>query len=388
MPLKFKASDGALFAFKNKDEALTWAVAELSTWEWLKKRANVEPGFGLNQLIRGPLEDISNAGSSIEEARLVEKLGTYLAISPAIHAKSRAKTMLEGVGDNVDAKLFALVGLLSRTIVFRKFSFNDFDATQSIRGYVEGAAARPQQLANELGEAELERARQGSEAILALRRQSAEERELILLTLDELKETVTREKGLLDETQRAMRENASAAMTTLNDDVQRQMSELQAEWKRLAATYDDQLALRAPATYWRDKKKSHSDWVLGLSIATVAVGAVGGWALYCLWKTVLGGLTYPNSPSWSQGLTIAVSAIVYLWSIRSLLRFLMSHIHLALDAAERQTMIVSYLALVRRQDVPKELIERLFQALFRPTGDGIVREETIPLPGLMEAFRK
>lgn len=92
-------------------------------------------------------------------------------------------------------------------------------------------------------------------------------------------------------------------------------------------------------------------------------------------------------PSWYQVLSFSIAAIIYLWTIRSLLRFTLSHVHLALDAAERYTMIVSYLALIRKKDLPEGLLDKVFSAIFRPTGDGIVKEEGIPWPSIVDAIK-
>ena len=74
--------------------------------------------------------------------------------------------------------------------------------------------------------------------------------------------------------------------------------------------------------------------------------------------------------------------------IRLLVRIFLSHLHLENDAAERVTMVKTYLALLRDGSLPKDnSINTVLAALFRPTGDGIVKDEGLP-PTAMEWITK
>ena len=76
------------------------------------------------------------------------------------------------------------------------------------------------------------------------------------------------------------------------------------------------------------------------------------------------------------------------WFIRLLVRIFLSHIHLENDAAERVTMAKTYLALIRDGSFEgKDNIGTILAALFRPTGDGIVKDEGLP-PTAMEWLTK
>jgi hypothetical protein len=57
-------------------------------------------------------------------------------------------------------------------------------------------------------------------------------------------------------------------------------------------------------------------------------------------------------------------------------------------AEERVTMAQTYLAMIRSESLPKgENISTVLAALFRPTGDGIVKDEGLP-PTAMEWMTK
>jgi hypothetical protein len=57
-----------------------------------------------------------------------------------------------------------------------------------------------------------------------------------------------------------------------------------------------------------------------------------------------------------------------------------------LDAEERRIMILSYLAISRKREVSVDERTALFAAIFRPSGDGIVKDEAPPLP-MLELLR-
>jgi hypothetical protein len=65
--------------------------------------------------------------------------------------------------------------------------------------------------------------------------------------------------------------------------------------------------------------------------------------------------------------------------MRAFVRIFISNLHLENDAAERVTMAKTYLALLRDGSLPKDdSIGTILAALFRPTGDGIVKDEGLP----------
>ncbi|WP_275888041.1 DUF6161 domain-containing protein [Chromobacterium haemolyticum] len=85
---------------------------------------------------------------------------------------------------------------------------------------------------------------------------------------------------------------------------------------------------------------------------------------------------------------IILEGTLCFWVLRIGVRMLLSHIHLENDAAERVTMAKTYLALLRRGRLPEgDDLKTVLAALFRPTGDGIVKDEGVP-PSMMEFLTK
>jgi hypothetical protein len=191
---------------------------------------------------------------------------------------------------------------------------------------------------------------------------------------------------------------------------QKQRDETQAELDRLKETYDKHMALAAPVEYWDAKRKKHRLWsgvsfgaiVGGMSAAayflhtelqsvgqavTAGKAAVASAAkVQAAGSTTIQAIT-DSATTWHLGSFILLATLSF-WFIRLLVRIFLSNLHLENDAAERVTMAKTYLALIRNDDLPKgDNINTVLAALFRPTGDGIVKDEGVP-PSTLEWFTK
>lgn len=192
---------------------------------------------------------------------------------------------------------------------------------------------------------------------------------------------------------------------------QEQLNQTQAELTTLKETYDKHMALAAPVEYWDTKRKKHRLWS-GVSFGAIVVGM--GAAAYFLHtelqsvgqevtaskaaaaataaKAQTAGSTTiqalaDSATTWHLGSFILLATLSF-WFIRLLVRIFLSNLHLENDAAERVTMAKTYLALIRNDDLPKgDNISTVLAALFRPTGDGIVKDEGVP-PTTLEWFTK
>jgi Family of unknown function (DUF6161) len=69
------------------------------------------------------------------------------------------------------------------------------------------------------------------------------------------------------------------------------------------------------------------------------------------------------------------------WIGRILLRMYLSGHHLATDAEERRTMIMTFLALAKNKSVEENDRKLILTALFRPGSDGIVKDDAAPEGG-------
>ncbi len=238
--------------------------------------------------------------------------------------------------------------------------------------------------------------------------------------LDELKQLQVLQGSEFDNLNQKVELQITDQATNFNDaqaardaQWQQKLADAEAELKRLNDTYDTHMAIAAPVSYWEIKRSNHKNWALWSFIALTVCMVAFGWFLYCEVKDI-GAMvdatrtaalaaaskattasTVPASMTplldilagWKIGAYILLVTLVF-WFIRLLVRIFLSNIHLENDAAERVTMAKTYIALMRDGSLNgKEHIGTILAALFRPTGDGIVKDEGLP-PTAMEWLTK
>ena len=143
-------------------------------------------------------------------------------------------------------------------------------------------------------------------------------------------------------------------------------------------TYDEKLALQASVTYWKLKATGHMRQSIGYAAAVFIAMIAVGLGLFSTMEMAVGTEKLSDVQLWKLGL-LAIIATVGVWFIRVLVRLLLSHVHLHTDAVERRTMLLTYLALLRRKKLPETEERRLIlQSLFRPTVTGIVKDDASP----------
>ncbi len=141
-------------------------------------------------------------------------------------------------------------------------------------------------------------------------------------------------------------------------------------------------------SYWEGKRQTHATqakWTGGISFAAILGAAVGlGWMIHDLIRPTATGAA---PETWRLALLVMVGVFT-VWGIRLIVRMFLSHLHLATDAAERVVMTQTYLSLLDGKHLPNDEDRKLIlQALFRPTSDGIVKDEGVPF-SLAEALTR
>lgn len=153
-------------------------------------------------------------------------------------------------------------------------------------------------------------------------------------------------------------------------------------------TYNEALALRAPAEYWRMKGDGHRLWGWVTGSLTFAGIAAAGLYLGVQIHDVLSGTPKGTAPESWRVATLALVGVFSVWGLRLLVRMFLSHLHLLTDARERVVMVKTYLSLLEGNQLSsKEDRQLVLQALFRPASDGIVKDEALPF-SLAEALTR
>lgn len=170
--------------------------------------------------------------------------------------------------------------------------------------------------------------------------------------------------------------------------------------------YREQMLLQEPVQYWRNKELEHigksNRWLAVLVVTAalvVALPTLAGWLMLNPASGEIGlfALLKPSTaaPSWGQllrdakGLAIiALTSGLTVWALRFASRVYLSERHLATDARERQTVVMTYIALIKEGAASEAERAIVLQTLFRASGDGIVKDDAGMDPSLVGLLGK
>lgn len=144
-------------------------------------------------------------------------------------------------------------------------------------------------------------------------------------------------------------------------------------------TYDKKLALQKSVEYWKQRKRRH--WAAAAVAAIVAVGGGIGLAIYIhgLVNMALAGIESIAHQPWKYGFVLVVLGLG-IWALRLCVRMYLSNVHSATDAGERETMVLTYLALLREGSALSENDKSvIFAALFRPSQFVLPSDDAAPV---------
>jgi hypothetical protein len=154
-------------------------------------------------------------------------------------------------------------------------------------------------------------------------------------------------------------------------------------------TFIEELALRAPAEYWTSKQKFHFRFSVVAGLVSFGAIALCIGNVTSMTEQALLSVKSIGSPQDSLRLgSLFVTIVFAVWAIRMCVRIFFSQLHLMTDASERIVMVKTYLSLIEGKAVISEEDRKvILQALFRPTSDGIVKDDGLPNP-LLEALTR
>ncbi|MBC7767483.1 MAG: hypothetical protein H7124_01710 [Phycisphaerales bacterium] len=215
--------------------------------------------------------------------------------------------------------------------------------------------------------------------------QSAATQQAIVTANNEL----TKRQQSLDQLYIATEQRIAAWETSLNSTTSENSERASAAIESLnqvKQTFETQMGLQAPAQYWSTKAAVHAasadryrrrliGWGGFFVLSTIAAYAL------VLWLVVDKEIGSQNQLA--AGIlffgALAVWTTGALWAARLMSRLYLSEHHLGVDAAERATMATTYLALTSQGSADEKDRAVVLAALFRPTADGIVKDDPPPM---------
>jgi hypothetical protein len=148
--------------------------------------------------------------------------------------------------------------------------------------------------------------------------------------------------------------------------------------------YRQQMKIKGPVEYWSTKAESHRVKATAYRTLLVRFSAIGALVLItALWVLASHAIEIASSAKPPAvylvlvTLGVVVTTIVF-WAARILTRLFLSEHHLSIDAEERSVMAQTYLALTAEGQASDKEREIVLASLFRPTADGIVKDDAAP----------
>lgn len=175
----------------------------------------------------------------------------------------------------------------------------------------------------------------------------------------------------------------------------KRLKEQKSKFDHLLDLFHTQLTLKGPVELWTKRAAAHKKasrvafWTFsGLSIFAVALAvciiffgaediASYFFEEYCP-KDALSEATCERVFSAKGPLTISGLFLIFsvlLWTIRLQYKIYLSERHLGLDASEKEAFAATFLALKEGKDVGAESEAIVLSSLFRPTQDGIIKDD-------------
>ena len=153
--------------------------------------------------------------------------------------------------------------------------------------------------------------------------------------------------------------------------------------KSTEKTYKEYMKLKAPVTYWETKATEHATSAGKYKLAVMVYFPLSliitlGFILFCGDYVA----KYGSGVNFIAAAMVLVVTTTVLWVGRILVRLFLSEHHLGIDSKERSIMALTYLALVNDGGVEPKHTDAILSALFRPTADGIVKDDAAPMLSL------
>jgi len=188
-------------------------------------------------------------------------------------------------------------------------------------------------------------------------------------------------------------EDAETRLKAVDRTAKKQAVERQTEFEHLQDVFKTQLRLRAPVTLWAERETGHKTaaetafkrFAISTS-AAIAIGIfvpflAGDYIAESFFTNICNDAEPPicervfsaKGPLTITGLLLVLSLVM--WVTRLQYRVFLSERHLSLDASEKKAFTETYLAMKEGEDVGADNEAIVLAALFRPTQDGIIKDD-------------
>lgn len=379
--------NGGSLAPTSTSELCRWVAVESSFWAWVRN-ASISPGNHkepVSQAVNRLSEAEFHAGRASQLNQSPEEfkntLNTIVSLLKEVFVLKGLPTSYSPLGKRIDGirsrSEFEAFGYLFMLMPNTHYIFDARDK-DSFVGLIAGAVDKFSIFGHHS---------EGLEAAKKALEQTQVSYQITLntkqLALDELHRQLHESKQDLETTAEKERTEFAALMGKWSGEHAAALGNHQGVMKNLQESFREEMSIRAPVEYWAEKQKRHI--VLAYKLMRLTFGGIFlvGAALCILAYEIAGSLGINEVPKAWQATVFILVAVLGIWAIRIIIRLYLSNMHLGADAEERVTMVKTYLSLLEGDKLPTDDDRKLILgALFRPTSDGIVKDEGVPHPAL------
>lgn len=377
LTISFGEDDGQQ-EFRSWDSLEKWIQQEHARWTWLISGQGPVDVQSTSQHLRNTFANIEqqirthrNRGDRLDQVNgllnnAYHPVNGYLRLSDGV-VGTLAHDAREAAGDEAGA--FAYAFAIGKATLASATTLGHFRGALLVA--VPGMGA-PAKLADRLSK-ERNNYRSTQRSAIAEFDEAQEEQRA---RLDEL---IARGKKLARLALRQRRDSWKRVQSAW----QAQATAAVAELMATDETFKTKMGLQAPVEYWRTKAREHREaentarmrlyWFFPLALLVLTLSFAGAAALLLDARGAVPSTIYVIV---SGGLA-SIAALSF-WVGRLLTKLYLSEHHLRLDAEERAVMTTTYLALTHEQAAEEADRQIILNALFRPTTDGLVREDGPP----------
>lgn len=378
--------------FRKAGKVLEWLDGEVQAWDWLQK-AGVQHASQAFQKIQGAIVDASkNLRQSLahdpEETdhinwavNSLNRLSKFVETRDFLPSKSSIGQYANELKES-DPELAATLVYVALTKRTDNLAHSRIiiEAVATLRLFERGIVSSAAEIASK------QVASSKAEFATLLEQSDIEARELIddlVQTTQNKKTAYKRSRTTLARWINGRRKRAAAEQKQFEDSTRETLTNFLTDGhekiEKFLEFYRDEMALAEPVSYWSSKQSKHR-------FATVVLGAVFvlyGWFIFKCASSALSSSEFSLSrvlelfeaqPVATITVVILLITLVLIVS-RIIYRLFLSQLHLWNDAAERVTMIKTYLSLASRDHAKEEHLVALTNRLFAPASDGVVKDD-------------
>jgi len=162
------------------------------------------------------------------------------------------------------------------------------------------------------------------------------------------------------------------------------IEDVKARWAEAYENFIEKLKTETAVKLWDDRAEIHKERYRSFRTSASLIGTAGlfigfSWILFGfrLVECAVKSNTTGQIATYATGSVLLFTLLV--WTLRVVIRSMISEDHLATDAAARSAMAHTYLALTKEERAEPEDRAIVLAALFTPVSDGLVKDDGMPM---------